>query len=74
MSILQALDDVSNILDTFGMFGRKWVDWKEMIEDLLIVAIVGKALERVCEPEGESGGSGEGDGLGERISRVRGHF
>ena len=46
------------------------MDWKEIIEDLLMVAIVGKAFERVCEPEGESRGSDEGDGLGERISRV----
>lgn len=73
MSILQALDDVSDILDTFGIFNRKWVDWKEMIEDeehLLMVAIVGKAFERVCEPGGESRSGDEDGRLGEWMRHV----
>jgi hypothetical protein len=69
--IFQALEDETDILDTFGIFGSKWVDWKEDGEQLLMVATVRKALEPVCEPKRARGGDEDRElGDPEGLSRV----
>jgi len=40
-------------------------------EHLLIVAMIGKSFERVCEQRRESGCDGKDSGLGEQMSRVK---